>query len=92
LLVGPQVKPKKELSANMRLELRTYFDFNYLATKVFENVWINEELAKRAETIDKQINLKISLEQQICIESKHDKRKRREENVSHDRSSSSRIH
>ncbi|CAF2840896.1 unnamed protein product [Rotaria sp. Silwood2] len=68
LLLGPQLKPEKELSANMCLELPAYSDFNYLAIKVFEEVWINEGLIKRAEAIDKQIKSKISIARKICIE------------------------
>jgi hypothetical protein len=68
LLLGPQLKPTKELSANVRLELPTYSDFNHFATKVFEEVYINEELVKRAQRIDRKIKSKISIARKICIE------------------------
>jgi hypothetical protein len=68
LLLGPQLKPQKELPVNTCLELPAYSDFNYLAAKVFQEVWINEQLIKRAEAIDKQIKSKISFARTIFLE------------------------
>lgn len=55
LLLAPELKPKETSSNNLRLELPSYSDFNYLATKVFEEVWINEQLTTRAQHIARQI-------------------------------------
>ncbi|CAF0983742.1 unnamed protein product [Adineta steineri] len=69
LLFAPQLKPNKVLSANMILELPDYSDFNHLAIKVFEEVWVNESLMKRAKRIDEQIKSKILSSKNIYVAS-----------------------
>lgn len=69
LLLAPELKPRDSLPAEMCLELPSYSEFNYLATKVFEEVWINERLIARAHHIAEQIKSKISLAEKVLLRS-----------------------
>ncbi|CAF3918159.1 unnamed protein product [Rotaria magnacalcarata] len=65
LLSAPKLEPKEKekVLASMHVDLPTFSDFNYNATKVFEEVWINQDLLEQAQHIDKRIKSMISLAQ-----------------------------
>ncbi|CAF2680485.1 unnamed protein product [Rotaria sp. Silwood2] len=68
LLSEPDLKPKKELTGDIRLELPNYPDFIYFATILFEEVLKNTQLTERAKNIDSKIESRISFVETRCIE------------------------
>ena len=61
LLLAPALK--ESAPNEMALELPSMSEFNGHASKVFEEVWINEDLKKQAQNIDKQVRSMISTAQ-----------------------------
>ncbi|CAF3667411.1 unnamed protein product [Rotaria sp. Silwood1] len=67
LLSEPDLKPKKEFTGDIHLELPNYPDFIYFATILFEEVLKNTQLTERAKNIDNKIESRISFVETRCI-------------------------